>query len=324
MNTAGLIAQVLPVGFLLSSRCSNWGSLLIRFSYAALYLALPNSQQINIVLTNAQWHLALLACLVILSSPPRNIAWKGFDVVVLVLSGFTGPFGIVLLPLGVIFWRQRPGKWRPVQLSILLVSALVQIAELRFHPGTPARLEGSLGASPGELARLIGGQVFHGTLLGVSAFASQSSGLRNALAAILGIALILYCAARCRLELRLFFVFSACLLAASLHNPLIIGPLPQWQLLAHVPGNRYWFFPSLSFVWALLWLAFESRPTYLRPIALAFLVVLSHAICTEWSYPRFPDEHFSYYVEVFESAPPGTTVTVPICPPGTTLKLIKK
>ncbi len=60
MNLIGLTVQVLPINFLLSARCSNWGGLATRALFAAVYIALPSGSEINVTVTNAQWHLALL------------------------------------------------------------------------------------------------------------------------------------------------------------------------------------------------------------------------------------------------------------------------
>ncbi len=65
MNLFGLFFQALPVAYLLSSRCEHWGSWTTRGALAAAYIAIPNSYEIHMMVTNAQWHVALLACLIV-------------------------------------------------------------------------------------------------------------------------------------------------------------------------------------------------------------------------------------------------------------------
>src|SRR5947209_646287 len=79
MNWAAIGFQVLPVTVLLSSRCSGWAPLWVRGLQALLYLAMPTSREIDAVLSNAQWHLALVACMVAFAHAPTNASWKAFD-----------------------------------------------------------------------------------------------------------------------------------------------------------------------------------------------------------------------------------------------------
>src|SRR3954452_9970320 len=71
-NLIGLLLQVAPAIFLLSRRASNWAPLRIRILMAAAYIALPNTSELNVSITEAQWHLGLLACLVVLSRAPES------------------------------------------------------------------------------------------------------------------------------------------------------------------------------------------------------------------------------------------------------------
>ena len=48
MNLIGITFQVLPVTVLLSSRCAKWAPLSVRGFMAVLYIALPNSMELNV------------------------------------------------------------------------------------------------------------------------------------------------------------------------------------------------------------------------------------------------------------------------------------
>jgi hypothetical protein len=92
MNLVGFVIQLLPVPVLLSSRLRTWGNLMFRSTLAAAYLVLPNSREVNVVVTEAQWHLALVAILLLLARQPRTKFAAVFDAAVFVLCGVTGPF----------------------------------------------------------------------------------------------------------------------------------------------------------------------------------------------------------------------------------------
>jgi hypothetical protein len=78
MNLCAITIQVLPVTIFISSRFISiplWKRLLV----CLLYLGTPNSYGTNANATNIQWHLGLLACLVLLALPPINRRWQVFD-----------------------------------------------------------------------------------------------------------------------------------------------------------------------------------------------------------------------------------------------------
>jgi hypothetical protein len=57
------------------------------------------------------------------------------------------------------------------------------------------------------------------------------------------------------------------------------------------------------------------------------MIGLAAMLCGElrdWKYPPFPDQHFLPYVNKFAAALPGRTVTIPICPEGCYIHLIKR
>jgi hypothetical protein len=74
---------------------------------------------------------------------------------------------------------------------------------------------------------------------GRNGFAVNADPLMVSIVTLLGTALLAYCAINAPLELRLLIVFSMLLFGASLSRPLILGALPQWQLLATVRGHLF-------------------------------------------------------------------------------------
>src|SRR5438105_8006270 len=78
MNLCAMALQILPINFFLFSRFSSI-DLRLRFCCAALYVGLPNSAEIDANITTLQWHLALLAMIVLLAKPMASKLWMVFD-----------------------------------------------------------------------------------------------------------------------------------------------------------------------------------------------------------------------------------------------------
>ncbi len=144
MALVGLLVQALPVPILLSARCSNWAPLPTRLLLAAIYVALPSTREIHVVLTNAQWHMALVAALLAFAASPRT--WRGrlameFS---LLIAGLTGPYCIILAPMVLFYWWLRRQSWTLVIFALTSLAACLQIWML-LH--STQRAQGALGAN---------------------------------------------------------------------------------------------------------------------------------------------------------------------------------
>src|SRR4051812_11281001 len=78
-NCIAIVFQVLPAQFLLSSRCKEWGSVNARALFAFVYLALPNSHEMHVNITNTQWRLALLVLMILFARPSQSAVWNAVD-----------------------------------------------------------------------------------------------------------------------------------------------------------------------------------------------------------------------------------------------------
>jgi hypothetical protein len=322
-NLVAIFFQVLPVNFFLSSRFASLARLRDRLLLSFLYLALPNSFGVNANITNALWHLALLACLVILASPACSLLWRCFDVGTLVLSSLTGPFAIMLWPLAAVAWGwKRRSRWTAALLALLTAGALLQTV-VYLRTGSTARIQGSLGASPLLLAKILATQVFGAALMGKNTLPYRHSyTLHAVLIAIAGIAVFLYALWKARWELKLFIVFAGVVLTAALSNPM--APPPKWQALLTAWGERYWFVPMLAFVAALVWMVGSDRPRNVRMIASTALLLMSIGVVRDWRHLRFVDLHFDDYARQYSDLPRGSSLTVPLNPPGWSMTLTKR
>src|SRR5208337_3904073 len=170
-NLIALMIEALPPLFLVSARMRNLGPLGLRCALALLLLFVPDASEVHAAITDSEFQMAVLACLVIIAEVPRSWAGRVFDVVVLALFSLTGPFCVLLFPVALVRTlvpllvrqstnaqvTQSASRWRWVQLSLLAAGGLVQGLTVLTTAG--ARLNTTLGASVAAFAQIVAGQV---------------------------------------------------------------------------------------------------------------------------------------------------------------------
>jgi hypothetical protein len=323
MTLVGLLVQALPVPLLLSSRLRRWAPLPVRMAFAAAYVGIPNAREVHVVCTNIQWHLYLVLALLVFAEPPEGIAGKIFDVLAVSLIVLTGPCGIVMLPLAAIFWYVRRQRWTPVLIGILTAGSMLQLFMILRHYSE--REQGPLGATMGLFVRLLGGNGFIGALLGSHRFGLKLPLPISACMLLIGITLCVYCAKSLRAEVRLFIVYCFLIYAAGMRSPMMgFSDIPSWPVLLEIPSQRYLFFPSLAFLFSILWCAAFARQPVVRMTAMALTLVLCVGICLDWRIPPEQVVDASRQITAFEAAKPGEHVVIPIYPPGWHMTLIKR
>jgi hypothetical protein len=327
LNLVAICVEVLPVSILLSSRSSAWGSLAFRSILAGAYLALPNSFEMHALITDSQWLLALAAFLLLVARKPRNAGERIFDLAILLLCGLSGPFCVLLTPIALfVAWQQR-NRWRWGTASILIAASAIQIWAL-LSGGYSGRPHYTLGASPGLLVRIIGGHVFLASLLGANGLAANPSkqvfiGLFCAFVG--GLILVVFCWAKSPLAMRLFVLLTAAIFALSLISPAAYPPagVTTWELLSRAGGIRYWFFPSLAFVWLLLF-GIRSGGEVLKAILVVVMVTMCCGVVRDWRTPALADLHWAENAKHIDGAAPGTVLVIPENPAGWTINLVKR
>ena len=327
-NLIALAAQALPVNVLLGSRSSAWGKLRMRAMLAGVYLALPNCPEICANITNAQWAIALCAFLVLVAAPPASFVRLQFDLLVYLVCGLTGPFCVFFVPIALFLAMRRRVPWRWIPFSVFAVCSGVQAWGLLVVSPSVRSSWGVLGANPALLIRILAGNVYIGALLGTNDLAaSPGSKLFFFLlfVALLGTVIVATSFAESGLEMKLFILFACMTLVASLASPTSYAPpgTTKWQQLAGASAVRYWFFPSLAFLWSLLF-CLKSRMPALKVISALLLCLLCFGIALKWRRPAFEDTHYSENVRRFEAAPPGTVGVFPLNPEGWSMRLIRR
>ncbi|HUV68225.1 MAG TPA: hypothetical protein VMW15_01090 [Terracidiphilus sp.] len=328
LNLIAIGVQAFPVNVLLSSRSSPWGGLRHRVLLAGVYLALPNSWEISATITNSQWLLALIAVLLLVATKPDSTGERLLDLCVLSLCGLDGPFCFFMLPIVIyLAWKPRD-HWRWLEVIVLAMWGCVQAWTL-LNGGFSSRPHYHLGASPVMLARILAGQVYLGALFGGVGQRPQIGFwflvMFIAIAAG-GTILVAVCFLRTPLPMKLFLLFSALVFASSLAAPGLgrrpLNGTTAWEVLVAGAGNRYWFFPTLAFAWTILW-CYQSRAPALKVISAFLLCVMCFSIVLRWQHRALPDMLFAEEARRFESAPVGTSVTIPENPEGWSLSLVK-
>src|SRR5260221_5492057 len=322
MNICALAAGILPVNVFLSSRLAAI-PFNTRLLGAALYLALPNSFEIHANTTNIQWHLALVGLLVLFGNESRRLGWRIFDSVLLAVVVLDGPLGILLIPIAALLrWFRKDQRYNRA-LLILIPPALLQVM---FLLTSNSRGTAANGATLQRFVRIVGGQVFLSSVLGlkttVHLFFEEGSKYYfyvSLVALVVGMFFLIYALRNAPLELKLLHLFGFTVLALALKHPIPTfgAQFQQWGLM-EIPscGNRYYYYPMLAFLATPIWIlsTAKARSALPRCAALIVLLCLPIGIWRDWHYRPFPDSNFKHYAEEFERAAPGTQVSIPIVP----------
>jgi len=329
-NAVGFALLLAPVAFLVTRRLDHLaptspGKALLGLAYVGL----PAATELHVSLTNSQWHLALLAFLVIIARPPARAPWAVFDIATVLLCGLSGPFCLLLTPIAAVRWLQVRRRLAAVLAVLLAACSIVQLLFL----STGARQGGShLGATASLLVQILAGRVFVSALAGehgLSVLLTSPAWTSHALPVVAlaaGLGLLAVAVVRGGSELRLFLLFGALMTAAGLVSPLA-GPSDhaQWPLLLVGAGERYFFIAVLGFLAVLVWLA--SRPNWigLRAVALGGLgLFFLVGMPADWTYPPFADTGFGVQAGAFNQLEAGQQMTFQLNPPGWSMTLVKR
>ncbi len=328
LNLIGLLIQAAPAAFIMSDR---WDPLLpsrlTRAALALVYVALPNTGEIDVNITNAQWHLAVLACLVLLAPAVPGRGWRTFDFLVTILAGLSGPFAILLAPGAVVLATARRSAHQVALGLVVLLTAAVEgltlLANNLGRSGSALKLPFHLHT----LLQVLTERVLVMPLLGVSetnhlvGLSLLSNAPADAGLLLVAAGLSLFALARGPLELKLFLLFGGLLLASSLVR--LEGMLPL--VIAPSGAARYFFIPMLGWLAALAYSLARWRRTAVGLALLGGLaLLLLFAAVSSWEYPGLPHSHFYRDAAIFSRARPGQRLLVPENPVGWSFTVVKR
>jgi hypothetical protein len=326
------VVQLVPVALLLFRRGEVLvPSLSARLLIVLYYIGIPNSSEVYVNLTNAMWHLALVAFLLVILPKPQTMAGTAMDVILLVLAGLSGPFVLFIAPIS--WWhavehrRHAEGRKRLMYATVLTVCAIVQGVLVSQTSG--AR-EAHLGATLDRLVHILSDQIFLGGVIGggnVTSLLTHSWWMQvwpAALCCLFAIVLGLIAFVRGPTAHRQLVVLSVLIMASALKSPMIAPVIPQWDPMQFPgAGDRYYIIPMLAWFTTLLVLAAGRWPFGLQWVARCFVLCCAIGIVNDWHY--VPYFHTGYHdaAKMFDRAPPGTTVSFPENPTSWQFELTK-
>jgi hypothetical protein len=318
-NLFGLAFQVAPVTFFMSSRFRPvLPSLWSRGAMSAVYLLMP-STELNVTVACAQFHLAILATLVIIAPRPSGWRWKTFDIATVTLCALTGAFVYVLLPVALLWWWLRRWRWTCVLNAVFAVGLVAQLYSMLLAPRTQFPLGATLHdlilivcdrwilaglfAEEGHTHVFVAGMP-HGTVIA-------------AVICLLGLPVVVFAALRAPWELRFFTLAGLGIAAAGLAVPLVSATGHQWDIMVMGrAGERYFVMLQVAWVLIVLWAASRLPRRWLRGAGWGLAAVaFASGLVTAWSYPAFTNYDWPREAQTIMNAPPGTHLSLTI-PPG--------
>jgi hypothetical protein len=319
-NLVALAFQVAPACYFVSNRGESLvESRPMRVLVGAIYLLLPNAE-INLNLTNVQWHLAILAFLIVVAHPARHRWARIAEDVVIVLAVLTGPFCFVLLTIaGVWYWKHRFATTR-VFIALAAAGTVIQLTASALGPGRP---HSDLGAGVFRFIDIAANRVFLGGSFGqdlhntfLIANPQSGAGLVWAVVVVgVGSVITGFAFWRGPLPLRLFIAFGAVIFVGGLLSPAA-GTKAVWtHLILPADASRYFFIAQLAWILSLMWVVTRSHSkTVSAALVAAVCFGVGLGVASEWRYPEFPDLNPDIYVTALNRAKAGHVVTIPLNP----------
>lgn len=312
-SVSAVAVQILPVVLLFTDRYQKLvKSIKLTIVLSAFYLLLPNSFEVHANLTNMNWHLALLA-LMVMVCPGTTKGWRVFDYGVLLIAGLTGPFSIIATPF--VYWLARKKKLPKEYFYTVLTTALVQLVVYAVS-SSGSRFSQGLGADPVTFFAIIGSRITGALLVSMETVSQYAVDFRLWFAALglITVAFLAFVMSRAPLFVKLFVGFTWLVYLVALAKPQASSTVPQWQAMLDGAGNRYFWLPMLGLTIGLVW-AVCSGPKALK-VAAAGLIITSLfvAVPRDFRYTAKPYKNFSESAERFNSAQSGETVCIEVNP----------
>src|SRR6516165_3565823 len=322
------VFQLLPVWLMLSPRMAvAIPSCNARLALVYFYALLPNSYEMNLILTNAKWHLALVAFMLLICRPAKGWGGRVLDGTLLALSGLDGPFSILLLPVAWLEVARR--KQVTGNALILSAAAAVQLWLIMTSHASSHRLLTPLGASLPGLFHILTNQLFLGGLVGsrqmtawMASPAISSDSFAGAVV-LVGVSMVGVALWRGPAIYRYAALFAGAMLFTALLTPVASALEPQWSALAKPPlGMRYFAVPTL--LWFATGLVFLGLPGRLARVP-GMVIMLAAALGagSNLRYPSFAADGFAARATAFQAAVPGSGEIFPENPNGWEMVLRK-
>lgn len=286
-----------------------------KFFIAISTVLIPLQAEVLMNLTNVQWIMALFPLIIFSSTDlKKNTKWFWLDVMVLLMTGFTGPNSVILLPLLLFFaYRKRKKVFTNQRLlvfySLAIILAAAGIISLSIH-GSINRSEGEFNiANPAFIEYLHLQYAF--LFLGKLAFDMPwilkcLFVLMLFVFAITIFKKIIVGKITSDFTIATFFtgfLFLMATLISYRNNPAILHP--------HYGGVRNFYLPAICCVWFLISILKPSNNPIPVLSLLMLLFVFENIRCI--GRERLIDYHWETYAKKIKTS---DTLSIPINPEG--------
>ncbi len=326
-NVNALLVRAATIAFLFTRRF-GWVDVRAKLVLLAYFLLMPGLEEVHANVTNTHWYLATYLAMVVIAEPPAGRWWQLHDFAVIAIAGLSGPFstllaGVMVVAIIVRRWRGKPLGTTIANLVALAVVALIQFIAILLSLGD--RAAGPLGAD------VVTGAAIAVVRIGLGVISPRVAHL-DSLQPYLPLMWAIFAAGalvvglawwRADWRARIFAALAVLALAATMANPMVSLTEPQWPILLW-GGGRYFVLPRMGVVALLVAGAAAVIPPSLRtPTTAGALAVVLLIGLPQFQIPPVPDSGFRAAAINFNRAPPGTTATIPIAPPGWSMLLTK-
>lgn len=274
-------------------------------AFAALALAVvPHTGEVYLNLCNLQWITALGLFALVLARDAASLPTRAGELLLLLLTGLTGPFIVLALPL--FAWRayHRRSPWSSILLFGALAAAAAQLPSLLARPALTAAVDWAPLQHAAIIGRRVIGTLFFGQIslpafffasLALTTFGAVSFALWRRREPLPGGPLLL--------------IASLLVLSATGYK---VRP-DTWTLSELVNGDRYFFISKIILLWLVAALALTSA-SRLRLLLFTLLLLPLAANLPRFIFPPAPDQNWAASCALIAR---GQPVWVPILPTDT-------
>lgn len=274
-------------------------------------------------LANTGWYLAIAAALVLCRPVASSRKWLWADIPLLVISGLTGPYSIVMLLPAIYMYLKTKNKGVLLKLGIVMVCAFIQLTTLATHPNPTnegIRSQVNTVTEQYEDPVAITGMRFIAIPLLSEKVISENVARSDQVLALGALTILMMTVAliRAPLTVKAFLMFCFGLYAVSLFRSFGSPLADYWFALVTTNlGARYFVIPLFGWIVALVYIMQQPKMGYYNFIAKTLIFLF--LVTTTLSYRFSPVENKQYktHAHVFNHiVEPGQKYCIPENPTG--------
>lgn len=316
------------IAFIMTSRF-NYIDLRFRLAFSLYFLLQPNIQEAYVNITNAHTYLAIYLLAIIVARDSNNSAWKFHDLLILILSGISGPFIALLAPsLAVKRFYERGSVFKAIKGIntfdiIFFCCVMLQAGSIIFGDNT--RTQSSLGATIPLFLEIISYKVILGAFFDLNTVHwIIEKPVATIIIPLTFITFSLYFLIKMDWRYKAVFCYVFFTLLVSLYKPVINHTDDQWPLfLISFVGSRYFILSGMGvFCLSLIILRKITNGSYI--IISLFCIAVFSSLIVSFKISPLDDVGYENDVANYNNATSGKKVLIHTNPPGWSMELIKK